>query len=310
MDEVLGFLLRERVEVVKDASTTAYWARTAPLRARFSASVDRALSGGRAADRLGYAFAAGYEAAVHALVPALPMDSVAAFCVSEERGNHPRSITAELERTAAGWELSGEKRWSTMAPLSDTLIVVARTGTGEDGRPQLRAAVVDRGARGLTVTEMTPTPFVPEVPHAELVLDRVAIASSAVLPGDGYDDYTKPFRTVEDVHVNAALLGYLLSAAVRYGWPDPLLEKLAAAAVAVRGLAKLDPRKAETHIALAGLLDWVDSIAQLAEPAWTLAEDAERDRWYRDRVLTQVASKARKLRRERALATLRGERSG
>jgi acyl-CoA dehydrogenase len=92
----------------------------------------------------------------------------------------------------AGYVLSGAKRWSTMGPLADELIVVAKAGDGPDGRPLLSAVRVDPRAPGLTLTEMAPTPFVPEVPHAELRFDRVAVPESAVLPGDGYADYTTP----------------------------------------------------------------------------------------------------------------------
>jgi acyl-CoA dehydrogenase len=309
MNEVLELLLRERIEVPADSSMRDYWERTRSLRERFATPVDRALSGGRAADRLGYAFAAGYVAAVHALVPALPKETVAGFSVSEQGGNHPRAITTRLERVTAGYVLSGAKRWSTMGPLADELIVVAKAGDGPDGRPLLSAVRVDPRAPGLTLTEMAPTPFVPEVPHAELRFDRVAVPESAVLPGDGYADYTKPFRTVEDIHVNAALIGYLLSVAARYGWPGALLERLAALAVAVRALATLDARRAETHVALAGLLDQMESVGQGAEASWALVREEERERWHRDRVLTQVASKARNQRRERALAALHGEES-
>lgn len=35
-------------------------------------------------------------------------------------------------------------------------------------------------------------------------------AFAEVLPGDGYDDYIKPFRTLEDVHVHLALGAFLL----------------------------------------------------------------------------------------------------
>jgi len=267
---------------------------------------DRAVAGGRVADRLGFAFASGYDAALHALIPALAPDTVAGFSVTEEGGNHPRSIRARLEPAESGYLLSGKKRWSTMGSLADVIVVVASTGATVEGRPELRAVYVHKSARGLTLTEMPATAFVPEVPHAELVLELVPVAPSAVLPGDGYADYVKPFRTVEDIHVNGAVLGYLLSVATRNGWPDASLESIVAALASARTIAALDPRAAETHVALAGLLEQVARIVEAAEPSWSLVSDTERERWYRDRVLTQVAGRARQQRRERALADLRG----
>jgi hypothetical protein len=300
MDDLLRFLLHERPSAVTADRLERFWAETAGVRARFSLPLDRAVAGGRVADRVGFAFACGYEAALHALVPSMPAEAIGGFSVTEERGNHPRSIETRLERTAAGYSLSGSKRWSTMAPLSDLLVVVATTGAAVDGRPELRAVVVERRAPGLTVTEMPATPFVPEVPHAELRFEQVVIAEEAILPGDGYTEYVKAFRTVEDLHVNASVLGYLLSAAARNGWPDTLVERLVAAVATARSLAALDAKRPETHIVLAGLLADV-------EPSWSLASDGERERWYRDRMLTQVASKARAQRRARAFDVLRGE---
>ena len=43
----------------------------------------------------------------------------------------------------------------------------------------------------------TTAAFVPEISHAEVELDRVKVSDADVLPGDGYDDYLKPFRTIE-----------------------------------------------------------------------------------------------------------------
>jgi acyl-CoA dehydrogenase len=307
MEDLLRFLLRDRGQVVTADTLLDFWSRTAALRSRFPLPIDRAMAGGRAADRVGFAFACGYEAALHALVPALAPEALGGFSVTEENGNHPRAIQAKLEQSDGCAFLSGKKRWSTMGPLSDVLVVVATTGNGSDGRPVLVAVLVEKGAKGLTVTEMAPPPFVPEVPHAELTFDRVSIAETAILPGDGYSDYVKPFRTVEDLHVNAAMLGYLLSVAARYGRPDVLVQKLVASAATARAVAALDPRRPETHVALAGLLDQVADLVAAAEPSWSLASDAERERWYRDRVLTGVASKARQQRRERAFAQIHGD---
>ena len=51
--------------------------------------------------------------------------------------------------------------------------------------------------------------------HLFVSLSDVAITAHEILPGDGYDRYLKPFRTVEDIHVHAALLGHAIGAARR-----------------------------------------------------------------------------------------------
>jgi acyl-CoA dehydrogenase len=305
--DVLSFLLRERPALVIADDAAAWWHGTASIRARFARPFERALAMGFVADRVGHAFAGGYQAALQALVPSLPLSGIASFCVTEEGGNHPRSIRTRLEAKAGGYVVTGSKKWSTMAPLADVLVVVATEGSDDAGRPKLRAACIGVGTPGLTVTRMPAPPFVPEVPHAELLLDGVKISASAVLPGDGYADYTKAFRTVEDCHVNAGLVGYLLSVAFRSAWPDPVRERLALLAVAIGAVAGLDSRRAETHVALAGFLAAEAALVAEAEPHWSLVSDAERERWYRDRVLVHVASKAREARRGRAWQDLAGQ---
>jgi len=119
--------------------------------------IDRAVRGGHAADRLGYAFAAGYGAALSALVPGVPPHT--SLCATEEGG--------------------------------------------------AQVVKVDPRAPGVTLTEMPPPPFALEIGHAEVRLDTM-VSPEAVLPGDGYDAYLKPFRTVEDVHVHGARLGWML----------------------------------------------------------------------------------------------------
>jgi hypothetical protein len=302
--DVLGLLLRERPATVVADDVRAWWQGTSAIQARFTHPVERALAMGFVADRVGFAFAGGYQAALQALVPSLATTGMASFCVTEEGGNHPRSIRTRLEAADGGYVVTGAKKWSTMAPLADVLVVIAAEGSDDLGRPKLRAVRVGACSPGLTVKEMPAPQFVPEIPHAELDLDGVRVPASAVLAGDGYADYTKAFRTVEDCHVNAGILGYLLSVASRWGWPDSVRERLALLAVAAGPLARLDPRRAEAHVALAGFLAAQATLVAEAAPHWSLVGDRERERWYRDQALVHVASKAREQRRERAWQSL------
>ena len=90
------------------ASLADWWARHRALAAREARPFDQALLGGFAADRLGYAFASGYQAALRALVPDLPPDRVASLCVTERGGASPRAITTLLTaRAEGGYRLDG-----------------------------------------------------------------------------------------------------------------------------------------------------------------------------------------------------------
>jgi hypothetical protein len=158
---------------------------------------------------------------------------------------------------------------------------------------------VSTSAPGVRITP-TSAPFVPEIPHAEVDLDHVVVAEADLLPGDGYDAYLKPFRTVEDAHVHAALAGYLIGVARRHEWHD-LVERLLAVALATRAVALADPALPTTHVALAGVLALAGREVEEVEARWRAqVDDPEHVRWQRDRALLQVATTARLARRDRA----------
>jgi hypothetical protein len=305
MDALLRFVLDPaRVPPAVD-DLRAWWDATADSRAAWTDPFDRALAGGACADRLGFAFAGGYAEALRALVPDLPPGSISALCATEEAGVHPRAIRTRLTATGAGrHELTGRKKWATVASAASSLLVVASTGEA-DGRNQLRVVRVRADAPGVTLHPST-TPFVPEIPHAEVELAGVVATDADVLPGDGYDAYLKPFRTIEDVHVHGALAGYLIGVARRRGLPHDLIERLVVLAVAARSLAHADPKAATTHLALAGVLDLARRVVGELEPLWEAAPDAEWSRWQRDRPLLRVAGSARSARRERAWSVVDG----
>lgn len=262
------------------------------LREPTGTTVERAVVGGARADRVGHAFAIGYTAALEALFG----EARASLCATEEGGNHPRAIATRLH----DGRVTGSKKWATLADRASYLFVVATEGSDPAGRPRLRVVRVRSDAPGVALTPAT-TAFVPEVAHARVTLDAVA---GDVLPGDGYADYVKPFRTVEDIHVHAALVGYLIGVARQHGFAHAMIERLAMVAAALVALGAADPRSPATHIALAGALATGAALALELEAAWAAAPDDEWMRWQRDRAILQVAGKARGERLERAWQAL------
>src|SRR5215470_6430078 len=262
------------------------------LREAAGTPVERAVVGGARADRAGHAFAIGYTAALEALVG----ETRAAFCVTEDGGNHPRAIETRL----VDGQVTGAKRWATLADRATHLLVVARDGTDAAGRPRLRVVRVRRDAPGVTL-EVSAAAFVPEIAHARVTLEGVA---GEVLPGDGYADYVKPFRTVEDIHVHAALVGYLIGVARQRGFARGLIERLAVVAMAIAALGAADAKSAATHIALAGAIATTAGLIAELEAAWADVPDEEWQRWQRDRAILQVAGRARSERLARAWEVL------
>ncbi len=307
LDAVLSRLLMDRVPPAAE-TVRAWWEATAQDRAAWDTSVDRALVAGACADRLGFAFAAGYAEALGALVGA-GAATLAALCATEEGGNRPRAIRTTLAaRGDGGYELSGTKSWVTLGPEAAVLYVVATTGQGADGRNQLRMVRVAADRPGVRMRS-TSAPFIPEIAHAAVDLDQVVVAAADVLPGDGYVEYLKPFRTIEDVHVHAALVGYLVGVARRASLPRSAVESLLAVACATRGIAAADLRASSIHVALAGVLAALTRAVAEVEAAWAPRGGPEWDRWTRDRSLLGVAGTARAARLDKAWTTL-GELTG
>lgn len=301
----LDFLLQTAPTAVACASVDAWWPRQVALGARHSSPIGRAIAGGFAADRLAWAFCAGYQAALRALVPQLPADALASLCVSETAGNHPRAIQTTLlphPELPGKFILDGAKRWTTLGSDSALLLVAARSaGAAEAARVLIRLALVRQGTPGVSLSRMAEIRFIPEVAHAEVHFERVLVDAQDLLEGDGYARYVKPFRSIEDLHVHAATLAYLLREARRLAWPRTWVERAFAALHAFAALAPLDASAPATHIALAGALDMGAALVREADACWAAApEDPACLRWTRDRALLAVASSARVKRIARA----------
>ncbi|MCP4756407.1 MAG: acyl-CoA dehydrogenase [Proteobacteria bacterium] len=272
----------------------------------WSEPIDRAIAGGFLADRTAYAFAAGYHAALQRLVPSLPPGSITAFCVTEKGGGHPRAILSRLERIDGEpnqpplWKLNGFKSFVTCAREAEVLLVAASIGTGEDGRNRVRMVQLKRDTPGLTINPMKDLPYIPEISHGTVSLEEVEIADAQLLPGDGYSEYVKPFRTIEDLYILAAVTGYQFRAACEFGWPRELKEQLLASLACIRTLAVADPNAAQVHIALAGLRKQMNLLAVDLDPLWKETPETTKNAWERDKGLTNISVKAQSQRLETA----------
>lgn len=269
--------------------------------AAFEDAIDRAIASGFAADRLGWAFAAGYHHALRRLVPGLRTGDPVALAATEEGGGHPRAIVSTLRPADdGGFVLDGTKRFVTLGRYARRLLVVASTGANAAGQNQLRLVRVRPDAPGLTLSDLPATPFAPEIEHAQAVFASVRVSADDVLPGDGYERYLKPFRTLEDLHVLGASLGYLFAMGRRRRWPEVLCEDALVAVSAVRSLAVEPPSSAATHLALGGVLRAVGRLVVAADALLAGAGDDEAARWTRDRGILNVADRVRAMRLEAA----------
>lgn len=251
-------------------------------------SIDRALWTGFEADRLGYAFVGGYQAALEHLL-GVRDGKRRSLAATEKGGAHPRAIETKL----ANGVLRGEKTFATLATHAEELLVVATTGVDADGRNQLVLVAMPKDTPGVTIAPRDATPFAPEVPHARVSFHDVPAAALRVFAGDAYVEYLKPFRTIEDAHVLGATLGYLIGLARRAGFDHAFTEGASALVLGVREVALSSPTEPAKHVALAGLFTALRRLVTEHEASFAKAEREELARWQRDLGLLMVAEQAR-----------------
>jgi acyl-CoA dehydrogenase len=199
-----------------------------------------------------------------------------------------------------GYRIDGHKKFISMADYADILFVAVNAGAGSDGRKRIRIAVIDPGLEGVRIERMPELPFIPEVGHAEVFLKNVMISADALLPGDGYTAYIKPFRSVEDIQIFAAVTGYLYRITSEYRWDLTFREELLEVISSLKVMSMEDALSESLHIALAGLITRFGRFLEAAESQWSQVDEGIRALWERDRKLLDVAGTLRKKRLSRA----------
>ncbi len=304
MQDALKFCLTRPTDVPAPEGLRPWCEQWRRLAAERHHPVGLALRGGFAADRVGWAFAAGYQSALRQLIQVnggtVDDHELLAMCATEAGGNRPRDIeTRIVDNGPGGITVTGRKTWTTLGSACTGLLVLGRVGEeGESGRPALRIARVNSHAQGVSLVEKPPLDFVPEVPHVAAVFEGAK--AEALMPGDGYSDFVKPFRTVEDTFIALAVQAWLIREGRARRWPASFLEGLSASLAGLAAVAAQPADAPVTHIALAGALARTNELYQQADALWAGEQDAAAERWRRDRPLFQVAGKPRALRAQRA----------
>ncbi|MGI9292693.1 MAG: acyl-CoA dehydrogenase family protein, partial [Pseudomonadales bacterium] len=222
------------------------------------------------------------------------------FCVTEDEGNSPRAIQTRVTATEQGWLVDGEKSFVTGGRDATQLLVAARKGEREDGRPAIVLILCDATAAGLVFEDLPDLPFVPEISHCRIRLQQVPVRSEHILPGDGYARYVKPFRTIEDMHVFGAVIGYLLRLSRDYQWAEESRDALLVLATTALDISQWPTDQAVTHLTLAGLISQFNQWLTTSEPHWQTAPAEISEAWRRDVPLLDIADAARAKRRDNA----------
>jgi alkylation response protein AidB-like acyl-CoA dehydrogenase len=97
-----------------------------------------------------------------------------------DAGSDPFAMITSARRTDEGYVLNGRKTFITNAPISDLIIVFARTSEGA-GPYGITAFLVERGTAGCDATAEIDKMGLRTSPMSEVVLDDCVVPDSAVL---------------------------------------------------------------------------------------------------------------------------------
>lgn len=259
-------------------------------------ALELAVLGGYRAASPGLAFMAGYQAALRALWPAAPL-SLGALCVTEQRSTRPADLQCRL--LADG--LRGSKDYLAGGTDVQWLLVAARIEP-PDERAQLGLYVLPSDAAGVQITAGPPLPMLPDVPHARL---QLSAAAAERLPGDGWADYVKPFRSLEDLHVLTAMCAWVYGIGVRQDWPLALRLRLLAVLAGCAGVADMQLHTASGHLALAAVSAQFSDLRAPLNVAFNDGPAHLAEQWRRDQRVLDLAQVARDKRLSMALQTLK-----
>lgn len=250
-----------------------------------ASSCELAILGGRLAATPGLAFLAGYQAALRMLVPSAP-HGIGALCVTEQRSSQPAAIHTRL----LDGQITGHKDFVMGGSAAQWLIVLARTEDAEQ-TPRLAAVLVATDNAHITLQSLPALTIVPDIAHSSVQFSQ---AQCQILSGDGWDDYSKPFRTLEDGHVLAALCAWLYGQSLLDQWPQALQLQLIAVLAGLKETLAQPNKDAASHLLLAGNLAQFASLqAQISHALSTHSSQTTAQTWQRDKAILEIASSAR-----------------
>jgi len=263
-------------------------------------SLVRALIAGATFDQVSFAFASAYQSALEHMF-GLSRTTMGALCHNEKGVKKPREMQSSVNEYNGVLQLDAQKGFVSGGVDAQVLFVSAI-----DRRPvadgQIIIVQLDNTNNQYGLEALPALPFVPELSHAKFFQQGAVISETQVLSGDGYSDYVKPFRTEEDLHILAALLGQRLRLAMEDD--PPFVTQFIALAQSLIGLQNEDRNAPALHLCLAGLKRTMLNVFE--EHDKTLKHSCPKyySAWLRDKQLLSIAAQAQDMRTQRAWAAV------
>lgn len=266
------------------------------------------LASGSGSKSVGRAFFSGYQLAIRELFqfPAAK-GRFYSYCITESDGNHPRNIQTTCRVQGDQLLLNGTKTFVTAPDIATDLLIVASNGWKDNINELvvLQCNLADNAPKDKIRLDVFPAmAFVPEVRHGSVTLKQALLPVSVLHEGAGYENYVKPFRWYEDIHVFAALFGLVTTAAVKVG-NHSVFRRLLNLSSSFCCLRPDDHGSSYAHLLCAGIMDHFRSMeGDITKVMYELGS-VEGQAWERDRRITDVAEGVRKRRADIAWEKLR-----
>ena len=124
------------------------------------------------------------------LVPAISGEKIAALGITEpDAGSDVANIRTRAERVDGHWRINGSKLYITNGVRCDFILLVARTGSQEDGAHGITLFLVDKNLPGFTVSRKLKKLGMHSSDTAELSFHDVEVGDDAVLGEVGQGFY-------------------------------------------------------------------------------------------------------------------------
>ncbi|MBW2450977.1 MAG: acyl-CoA dehydrogenase family protein [Deltaproteobacteria bacterium] len=130
----------------------------------------------------------GTEAQKKKYLPRLAKGEISAFALTEpDVGSDPSKMTTIATSDDGGdtFLISGKKLWISNGPMADLMIVMARTNSPTEDRPEITAFIVEGNAAGLTVEHRCDFMGLKGIKNGLLNFDKVKVSKDDIVEGIG-----------------------------------------------------------------------------------------------------------------------------
>ena len=143
------------------------------------------------------------------LPPLCRGDSVSAAAFTEPaRGTDISTVDTKAVKHGKEWAINGTKTLITNAPIADFVIVLCQTGSKENPRKSQSLFIVDKEAKGLTVTKLSNKMGIRCITTGQISFEDVKVSENSLLgEQDNGFSHSMTFFTVSRTAVAAQAVG-------------------------------------------------------------------------------------------------------